>query len=158
VISGRRAHLPSRGDVDRFLRHLRYPTRASAMRAAIDGVIVTSRLRTGKLRPLLVSSDATGCHDDPDRSILVAAAVDAGFGLIPVAPTCLRRSVTLLRELRRLHLGGSLHIGVRKDAERVDAHAWVQVGSFVVNDDPGVTETYAELAAGDLERLLPLLR
>ena len=39
----------------------------------------------------------------------------------------------------------------------MEAHAWVQVGDVVVNDDPDLTNTYTELAAGDLDRLLPLL-
>jgi hypothetical protein len=88
----------------------------------------------------------------------VAEAVDVAFGLLPVSPTCLRRSVTLLRELHRLRLTATMHIGVRKVGEALEAHAWVQTGDVVVNDDPQVTTGYVELASGDLERLLPLLR
>jgi hypothetical protein len=77
--------------------------------------------------------------------------------VLPIAPTCLRRSVTLLRELNRLHLTATMHIGVRSIAGVLEAHAWVQAGDVVVNDDPEVTKTYVELAAGDLERILPLL-
>jgi hypothetical protein len=95
---------------------------------------------------------------DPERAAAVSEAVDAGLGLVPMAPTCLRRSVTLARELDRLGLAGAIHIGVRHAGGAVEAHAWVQVGTSVVNDDPTLVATYAELAAGDLERLAPSLR
>jgi hypothetical protein len=95
---------------------------------------------------------------DPERAVAVSEAVDAGLGLVPMAPTCLRRSVTLARELDRLGLAGAIHIGVRHAGGAVEAHAWVQVGTSVVNDDPTLVASYAELAAGDLERLAPSLR
>jgi hypothetical protein len=40
----------------------------------------------------------------------------------------------------------------------VEAHAWVQVGEVVVNDDPAVTNTYSELASGELETFLSILQ
>ena len=88
----------------------------------------------------------------------MATALDAGLGLIPIAPTCLRRSMTLMRELSRLRLLATIHFGVRTVDGKVEAHAWVQVGDEVVNDDVSLTNTYAELAAGELGTLLPLLR
>lgn len=158
MANGRLAHVPSGREALRFLGELRNPTRASAVRAVIDGVTVTLTLKRRGARPLLTPQDAASVTCDPQRSKQVAAAVDAGFDLIPVAPTCLRRSITLVRELTRLRLACDMHIGVRNVDGTVEAHAWVQTGDVVLNDDPAVTETYAELAAGDLERLLPLLR
>jgi hypothetical protein len=38
-----------------------------------------------------------------------------------------------------------LHIGVRPGGPAFEAHAWVQVGEDVLNDDPAVTETYLPL-------------
>jgi hypothetical protein len=90
-------------------------------------------------------------------AIAVSTAVDAGLALLPLAPTCLRRSMTLMRELNRLHLAANLHIGVRSVSGNVEAHAWVQVGDVVVNDEPDVVTSYVELASGDLERVFPLL-
>ncbi len=75
-----------------------------------------------------------------------------------MAPTCLRRSLTLIRELNRTGLAATLHVGVRNVGEKVEAHAWVQAGEVVLNDEPDVAAAYVELAAGELERLLPLLR
>ncbi|MDQ3569702.1 MAG: lasso peptide biosynthesis B2 protein [Actinomycetota bacterium] len=145
-------------DASRFLGQLRYPTRGSTLRAAIDGVIVTVTLKRRGVRPLLVKTDAAPARHDPYRSIQVSAAVDAGLGVIPVAPTCLRRSITLIRELNRLGLSASMHIGVRNVGEKVEAHAWVQAGEVVLNDHPDITGAYVELGAGEFERLLPLLR
>lgn len=158
VPGGARSRVPSGRDIARFLSELRRPTRMSAARAVVDGAIVTWTLKKRGVRPLLSGIDPVRARVDADRSLRVAAAVDAGLGLVPVAPTCLRRSVLLVRELHRLGLAGSVHVGVRNVAGTVEAHAWVQSGGVVVNDDVGLTRTYVELADGDLEKLLPLLR
>lgn len=154
----RLARVPRLRDVSRFLSHMRYPTRGSALRAVIDGLVVAWTLKKRGIRPLLGTVAARPVRQDPDEAIRVAAALDAGLGLIPIAPTCLRRSMTLMRELNRLQLSATVHIGVRTVAEKVEAHAWVQVGDVVVNDDSDLTNTYVELAAGELETLLPLLQ
>ncbi|HEY3142684.1 MAG TPA: lasso peptide biosynthesis B2 protein [Acidimicrobiales bacterium] len=159
-MSARLARLPGPRDARRFLGQLRRGrTRSSALRAVVDGAVVTWTLRRHGVRPLLAAADGSGTRNDldPDRAAEVSAAVDAAFGLIPVAPTCLRRSLTLLRELRRLGLVATLHVGVRTVDGRVEAHAWVQAGEQVVNDDAALIATYTELAAGELERLLPAL-
>lgn len=160
--TNRLAQLPRVEDARRFLRQLRRPTRASAVRAVIDGLVVTVTLKRRGARPLLATAaaaaDATPGTPDVQRSRQVSAAVDAGLALLPVAPTCLRRSVTLIRELDRLGLAAVLHVGVRYVGEQAEAHAWVQVGDVVVNDEPHVTGAYVQLAAGELQRLFPSLR
>src|SRR4051812_2652722 len=82
-------------DVRRFVLALGRSYGASALRAVVDGAFVTVTLRRRGLGPLLHDRpDLRGA--DPDRARRVAEAVDAGLGLLPVAATCLRRSVTLL--------------------------------------------------------------
>jgi len=142
----------------RFLQQVRGPARRSALRALVDGVVVVVTLERRGTRSLSSGHPAPPAASDVERSVQVAAAVDAAFGLIPVSSSCLRRSVTLLRELRRMGLAATMHIGVRKDADAFEAHAWVQVGDVVVNDDPAETAGYVELASGELERLFPQLR
>jgi hypothetical protein len=115
-------------------------------------------LRRHGVRRLLPRTAGVPTAADRERGREVAAAVDAGLGLVPMAKTCLRRSLTLSRELHRLGVAGTMHVGVRRPAGTVEAHAWVQVGEAVVNDDPAEIATYAELAAGELERVLPSLR
>lgn len=128
------------------------------MRAVLDGAFVTWTLRRRGVRPLVTGMRADRPVVDVVRCRRVSAAVDAGLGLLPVAATCLRRSLTLARELDRLDLAGTVHVGVREADGRVEAHAWIQVGSHVVNDDPALVATYGGLAAGELERLAPVIR
>lgn len=137
-----------------FWRELRGPLPLSTVRAVVDGAYVTATLQRRGLRPLL-REPVTTRRRDPAQARAVTAAVDGGLAVLPVAPTCLRRSVTLLRELERRGLEGTLHVGVRRGASAVEAHAWVQVGDEVVNDDPMEVARFAVLAAGDLERILP---
>lgn len=140
------------GHVRHFLSVLRRGYPGSAFRAVADGAVVAVLLKRRGLRAVL-RRRPTIPDADPEQARQIADAVDAGLGLLPIAPTCLRRSVTLLRELDRRQMGANLHIGVRHGAEGVEAHAWVQVGSRVVNDDPERVRTYVELSAGDAERL-----
>ncbi|MGY1740221.1 lasso peptide biosynthesis B2 protein [Blastococcus sp. SYSU D01050] len=143
-------------ELSRFFRALCGPLRLSAARAAIDGIRVRSTLMRKGLRPLV--RNFTGHPPgSPEKARRVAAAVDAGLGILPVGATCLRRSVTLLRELDRLKMSGTLHIGVRHGLHGIEAHAWVQSGSEVLNDDPAEIGTYAEISAGEAERILPEL-
>lgn len=126
--------------------------RGTALRAMADGLFVVWKLSRGGLRPLL-----TGLPALPDGDVrearCISEAVDAGLGALPVAATCLRRSMTLLRELRRHHMGATLHIGVRQGQNGVEAHAWVQIGDRIINDDPEIVGTYVPLSVGDAERL-----
>jgi len=151
-------NIPNRGETSHFLRQLLTPQRASALRAIVDGAIVTVTLARRGVRPLLEGGHPPGASEDPQRAAEVAAAVEAGFKMLPVAPTCLRRSVTLTRELDRLGLASAIHIGVQSIAGEVQAHAWVQAGDLVLNDSVDVADGYVVLAAGDIERSLPLLR
>ena len=143
----------SQGDVRRFVRALRGRRRSSALRAAVDGVVVILTLRRHGLRPLL-SHRSDLPPAEPARAVQVAEAVDAGLGILPSPSTCLRRSVTLLRELHRIGLGADLHIGVRQGPGGIEAHAWVQAAEHVLNDDPLLISTYAPLSVGQAERYL----
>jgi hypothetical protein len=149
-----RRRLVGRADWRCFWKQLRGPLPLSTLRATADGTYVSATLLLRGLRPL-VREQRPAVRRDPTKARSVAAAVDAGLAVVPVTPTCLRRSVTLLRELERQGLEGTLHVGVRRGPEAVEAHAWVQVGDEVVNDDPQLVAGYTLLAAGDLERVLP---
>lgn len=158
VVAAGQRRLPGRGEVATFLRHLRKPTRGTTLRGAIDGMYVSWVLKRRGVRTLFESVGSPTPRIDADRARSVATAVDAGFGLLPLAPTCLRRSLTLMRELNRQDLAATVHFGVRNSGSKVEAHAWVQVEEVVVNDDPAMTNTYFELASGELETFLSLLQ
>lgn len=138
-------------DLRRFVAALREPERWTACRAVVNGLIVVTVLERRGLRPLVQDAPVLP-EGDPAGARPIAAAVDAGLGLLPVVPTCLRRSVTLLRELHRRRMGATLHIGVRRGEQEMQAHAWIEVAGEVVNDDPDVVATYAPLSTSRAEQ------
>jgi hypothetical protein len=70
---------------------------------------------------------------------MVGIAARHGFGRI----TCLPRSLALWRLLRNQGIAAELRIGVRRDAGRLDAHAWVEHGRLPLNDSSDVAQRYA---------------
>ena len=151
------ARLPNGRDVQRFMQELRGSARWTALRSALDAVVVTAALKRRGLRSIMVESPRGPTRADPERARTLALAVDAAFGVLPLAPTCLRRSVVLQRELSRQNIDSSLHIGVRNIDGNFEAHAWIQAGDEVINDDPDLIRTYGEIAVGDLDRLMPAM-
>ena len=82
----------------------------------------------------------------PDASLFAGAAsrmvrLAAVRGLS--RPLCLPRSLVLWFLLRRRKIDARLRIGVRRQSERFDAHAWVEWSGFVVNDRRNVLTRYA---------------
>ncbi len=63
----------------------------------------------------------------------------------PFESTCLRRSLVLWWLLRRKGIDSALCLGVRKRADNLEAHAWVEVAGKVVNDSQEVVETYERI-------------
>ena len=57
--------------------------------------------------------------------------------------TCLPQSLVLWSLLRRTGTETTLHVGVRKSADRVEAHAWVECDGVALNDDADVNERFA---------------
>ena len=154
VRAARRRRPVSRAEWARWVRGLGGQDRMTVLRGTVDGAVVFTTLARRGLRPL-VRERADLPEVDPRQARRIAEAVDAGLGVLPVKSTCLRRSVTLLRELQRQDSTAALHIGVRPGPAGIEAHAWIEAAGEVVNDDPQVTASYVELAAGDAERLLP---
>ncbi len=65
----------------------------------------------------------------------------------PTTPNCLERSMTLWWMLRREGVDGELHIGARKQGDKFEAHAWVELGGQVLNDGVEVHQHYARFDA-----------
>src|SRR5262245_44478890 len=55
---------------------------------------------------------------------------------------CLQRSIALWWLLRRKGISGELHIGTRKVAGHLDAHAWIEIEGIVLNDSSDVRHRY----------------
>ncbi len=69
--------------------------------------------------------------------------IAAAYGVYQVQ--CLPRSMTLWWLLRRRKIVSELRIGVRKDADNLAAHAWVECGGEVINDRADVREHFMML-------------
>jgi hypothetical protein len=72
---------------------------------------------------------------DVDRA---ARLIEALFAWYPFKPTCLKKSLVLLRLARRHGIGAELRIGVRKDAGELVAHAWIECGGRTLLPGDGV--------------------
>lgn len=85
----------------------------------------------------------------------LAHVLDAVGRRSPVRPLCLIRSLTLSRILRRRHIDARMRLGVRKETDKVAAHAWLEVADDIVNDDRDHCSEYAVLETADALRLNP---
>jgi hypothetical protein len=72
----------------------------------------------------------------------VARMVDTAARHGPCRAACLTRSLLLWALLRRRGIDGDLRIGVRKEAGRFQAHAWVELRGTVLNDGRDVHERF----------------
>jgi len=75
--------------------------------------------------------------DDDERRRAVdvertAHLVDATAAFYPLNPTCLKKSLILLRILDRRGVRAELRLGVRKAQEQFSAHAWVVCDGRIV--------------------------
>jgi hypothetical protein len=57
--------------------------------------------------------------------------------------TCLEESLTLWYLLRKQGIPVCLRIGVRKENEKFEAHAWVEHGGTALNQDEAIHQHYA---------------
>ncbi|HEU5317226.1 MAG TPA: lasso peptide biosynthesis B2 protein [Chloroflexota bacterium] len=91
------------------------------------------------LGPDVVTLDHARRARRHDRSIGAAARLPL------VGGHCLQRSLALHRVLRRKGLPSELRIGVRRVDGRLAAHAWVELGPFLVNDRPAAVSQFTPL-------------
>jgi hypothetical protein len=56
---------------------------------------------------------------------------------------CLQQSVTLWWLLGRQGIESSVRVGVRKRADKLEAHAWIECSGVVLNDRDDIHENYA---------------
>jgi Transglutaminase-like superfamily len=65
--------------------------------------------------------------------------------------TCLEESLTLWYLLRKLGIPVCLRIGVRKEGEKFEAHAWVEHDGEALNQDEAMHQHYAAFEQDLLE-------
>ncbi|MFZ1973376.1 MAG: lasso peptide biosynthesis B2 protein [Candidatus Acidiferrales bacterium] len=89
------------------------------------------------LAVLVPSVSATGAvrgASDHEPALLIARMQEAAARNLFIRTNCLERSLVLCWLLRRRGMVAELRIGVRKDSDRFEAHAWVERNSQVLND------------------------
>jgi hypothetical protein len=74
---------------------------------------------------------------------MVRAAARYGLG----HPTCLQESLALWWLLGRQGIPSDLRVGVRKHADKFEAHAWVERNGIAMNEPEGLHEHYAAFDA-----------
>ena len=77
-----------------------------------------------------------GHSDKIQKMIRIAAR----YSLVPAK--CLPKSLLLWWLLKRSGIESDLRLGVQKDKEKFEAHAWVEYKGTVLNDSPQVNERY----------------
>lgn len=88
-----------------------------------------------------------------EKAQRVASVVAAAARNGPFRASCLEQSIALLWLLGRRGIPARLRIGVRKQREELEAHAWVESGGVVLNDSADVSERYRPFE-GDLAALV----
>ena len=76
---------------------------------------------------------------------IAAGAIERVRRHSPLPGTCLSRSLALEYLLARQGIGSQLQIGVRRAADALSAHAWIEVDGRALNDTPGVHREFAPL-------------
>jgi len=82
-----------------------------------------------------------------ESCIAAGRLVRAAARFSPLRAACLPQSLTLLRLLRRKGVVVELRIGVRTEAGRLGAHAWVEYQGCPLNDDMAIAERFHPFVA-----------
>jgi hypothetical protein len=72
-----------------------------------------------------------------------ARMVRSASHLGPFQATCLAQSLTLWLLLQQQNISSAIKIGVRKNAGRLEAHAWVEHDGVAINETDAVHQHYA---------------
>lgn len=136
----------------RTLRRLPWSERRSAAVAllALTGIrLALASLGFRRVHGLLsrwVAASAPGAQRPPALRAAQAAAtlraLDRAAGCGPSRPSCLPRSLTLWWLLRRQGMPAELRIGVRREGDRLEAHAWVEQDGVVLGDHADVHDRF----------------
>ena len=71
---------------------------------------------------------------EQESALLIARMQEAAARNLFFRTNCLEQSLVLWWLLRRRGFDGVLRLGARKDSDRFEAHAWVELDSHVLND------------------------
>jgi hypothetical protein len=133
---------------------LERPARGLFLRAAVLLPLISLSLRLRGFREtqafllkFLSTSNNEADSSAPGRVVLtvrmVRAAARHGVG----HPTCLEESLALWWLLGRQGIASELRIGVRKQDEKFEAHAWVERAGTALNEPESLHAHYAAFDA-----------
>lgn len=92
-----------------------------------------------------ISPTGRGTAVSPDGLRVRVILFSAVARRMPLPLKCLGRSLALCWILRLRGVDATVHIGVRKEHDELDAHAWVQFGDCVINDEEDVADRYTRV-------------
>jgi hypothetical protein len=104
-------------------------------------------LRCLSVESLVARLGRTRGHRDKSRPLdvhRVAYLIERAASLYPFRATCLKKSLVLLRILRRRGIPAELRLGVRKVQDELNAHAWIDCEGHTLIGG-GVEHLYAML-------------
>jgi hypothetical protein len=131
----------------------------AAARAQIDLLVARFLLWRRPIGKLVVcsavgASPARLTRDAQTEAELVALAIDRAARLGVFRPSCLVRALALHRSLERRGIVGSIvRIGVRRSADALLAHAWVEHDGVVLGDTPAMVGNFTVLTQARLAEL-----
>ena len=143
----------------RKFRDLSWTDRRLLLQAAVLLVCARLSLRFIDLRvdtgaaahPAAMSPPAA----DLGRAKAIARLVGIASGHIPLAVTCLHRSLALWWLLRRNGIRCELRLGARAGADPFGAHAWVECAGVALNEDGANLATVPRRSPRPLSRSVP---
>lgn len=65
----------------------------------------------------------------------------------PYQASCLWRSLVLVRMMARAGIRGELVLAAKPVGQQLKAHAWVQLGDIVINDQPDIAEEFTSFGS-----------
>jgi hypothetical protein len=125
-------------------------TRAWVLLLLVDMGLRSRMISFRRLQKILAPKSRTLDKSQPEEARVTIRRlrrwvdIAARYHLHPM--TCLRRSLVLQRLLGQQGIAANLQIGVRKEEENLDAHAWLEYHGLPIGESEYITEYFAPLA------------
>lgn len=68
---------------------------------------------------------------------LIARAVWTASRYTPWSSNCLAQALTAQRMLAKRHIPGMIYLGVKKEQQQLEAHAWLQCDAYILTGKAG---------------------
>ncbi len=131
-------------------------TRAWVLLLLVDVGLRSRMMSFRRLQKILAPKSLTMDKSQPEvargtiRRLRRWVDTAARYHLYPM--TCLRRSLVLQRLLGKQGIAAELQIGVRKEDENLNAHAWLEYHGQPIGESESILEHYLPLTALETEQ------